>query len=136
MSVKLWYSSEIPSKFMGVGGSGCRLAHSFGSCGLEMETLGTLHLTHVNECISIAEVNSQGFPGFFRVCGTWIGIAGLGFSVTGAGNFGFGGTVGFDFCCRLVQKVMLCLTQSINGLYRESQQYPSMRVQLKSKGLT
>jgi len=90
----------------------------------------------VNECISIDEGNSRGFPWFVRSAGLRIGIAGLGFSLTGEGNFGFGETEGFDFCCGFVWKVMLLLTQSINGLYRVSQQYPSTRVQLKSKGVT
>jgi len=85
---------------------------------------------------ALMRVTLRGFPGFVGSAGLGIGTAGSGFLVTGAGNFGFGETGGFDFCCGFVWKVMLLLTQSINGLYRASQRYPSTRVQLESKGVT
>jgi len=69
---------------MGVGVVAIDQPIAFGSCNLEMETLGTLHLTRTNEHIGIDEGNSWGFLGFVVSAGLGIGTAGLGFSVTGA----------------------------------------------------
>ena len=40
------------------------------------------------------------------------------------------------FCGAMVQKVMLFAAQSIDGLYRVSQWYPSTIVQLELRGMT
>jgi len=116
-------------------GSGHGPAHSFGSRDLEMKTLGTLHLACTNERIGIDEGNSRGFPGFRRV------LRDLGsarpvrvFSVTGASNFGFGETGGFDCLLWGCAESDAALDPVNQWMYRVSQWYPSTRVQLESKG--
>ena len=106
--------------------------------------VATWRQKHWEPCILLTQMNTlvlmrvtlRGFPGFVGSAGLGISIAGLGFSVTGVSNFSFGGTMGFDFYSKFMWKVMLILTQSINGLCRVSQWYLSTRVQLESKGVT
>ena len=97
-----------------------------------MKTLEPCIVLSCANTLALMRVTLGGFLGFDQSAGLsfrWVGLgsgSGLGVGV------GLGGNTGIA----LVWNLMLPLTQSIVGLQLVSQQCPSMRVQLESKGVT
>ena len=107
-------------------------ARHFGSCNLKAKTLGTLHCAFTLKHFGIDESNSRVVLGFIWSVGLGCSGTRSGFAIMGV----FGIWTGSDLVVVFVQNIMQLWTQSIEGLYWVSQQYPSTRVQLESKGVT
>ena len=87
-------------------------------------------LLHLN-ALALMRVTLRVAPGFDQSAGLAFGRASTGFAIMGFfGSWTGGGSSGV-----FVQNIMWLWTQSIKGLYQFSQQYPSTRVQLESKGV-